>query len=66
MQYCLSIYSLSCKICYQIYKGKENTDRTLVYIGDKVSSASVGLELAMNEMLRMAKIVQKMITRTKK
>ncbi|HZK27825.1 MAG TPA: Na/Pi cotransporter family protein [Thermoclostridium sp.] len=50
----------------KIYKGKgEITDRTLVYIGDKVSSAAVGLELAMNEMLRMAKIVQKMITQTK-
>ena len=54
------------KFVTRIYKGKgELTDRTLVYIGDKVSSASVGLELAMNEMLRMAKIVQKMITRTK-
>lgn len=51
----------------RIYKGKkaELTDRVLVYISDKVSSPAVALNLAMQEMLRMGKIVQKMITCTK-
>lgn len=49
-----------------IYKGKgELTENTLVYISGKVSSPAVALNLAMNEMLRMGKIVQKMITGTK-
>jgi len=57
---------LLAKFVTQIYKGKgEFEDRALVYIGDKVSSPAVGLNLAMQEMLRMGKIVQKMIACTK-
>ena len=57
---------LLAKFVTQIYKGKgELEDRALVYIGDKVSSPAVGLNLAMQEMLRMGKIVQKMIACTK-
>jgi len=58
--------SLLAKLVTRIYKGKgEYEDRVLVYIGDKVSSPAVGLNLAMQEMLRMGKIVRNMITGTK-
>ncbi len=54
------------KLVITIYKGKGNlADKTLVYIGDKVSSPTIAMNLAMNEMLRMAKIAQKMVGRTK-
>ncbi|NLM10883.1 MAG: Na/Pi cotransporter family protein [Clostridiaceae bacterium] len=57
---------LLAKFVTRLYKGKgELSDRALVYISDKVSSPAVALNLAMQEMLRMGKIVQKMITSTK-
>ena len=43
----------------------KKTKKALVYISDKVSSPAVALNLAMQEMLRMGRIVQKMITKTK-
>jgi len=50
----------------RIYKGKGDfSDRVLVYISDRVSSPAVALDLAMREMLRMGRIVQKMISCTK-
>lgn len=57
---------LLAKFATRVYKGKgELSDRALVYISDKVSSPAVALNLAKNEMLRMGKIVQNMITSTK-
>lgn len=49
-----------------IYKGKETFDeKKLVYIGSKVPSPLIALDLAMKEMLRMGRIVQKMVDKTK-
>jgi len=51
----------------RIYRGQKGdiTDRVLVYISNKVSSPAVALDLAMREMLRMGRIVQKMLAYTK-
>lgn len=57
---------LLAKLVMNMYKGKgEENEKALVYISDKVSSPAVALNLAMQEMLRMGRIVQKMITKTK-
>ncbi|NLG88382.1 MAG: Na/Pi cotransporter family protein [Clostridiaceae bacterium] len=49
-----------------LYKGRDElTEKTLIYIGDKISSPTVAMEMAKKEMLRMAKIVQKMVNYTK-
>lgn len=57
---------LLAKLVTTIYKGKETPDeRTLVYIGNRSTSPTISLNLAMNEMLRMGKIVQKMVKFTK-
>lgn len=49
-----------------IVKGKESDqEKTLVYIGEKVSTPTISLDLAMKEMLRMGKIVRQMVDKTK-
>jgi phosphate:Na+ symporter len=54
------------KFITNIFKGREDiAERKLVYINNKASSTLVALDLAMNEMLRMGSIVQKMVTYTK-
>lgn len=49
-----------------IVKGKESDqEKTLVYIGEKVSTPTISLDLAMKEMLRMGRIVRQMVDKTK-
>jgi len=62
----LPLIPLFVKLVTSLYKGKgELTDKTLIYIGDKISSPTVAMEMAKKEMLRMAKIAQKMVIYTK-
>lgn len=62
----LPLIPLFVKLVTSLYKGKgELTDKTLIYIGDKISSPTVAMEMAKKEMLRMAKIAQKMVNHTK-
>jgi phosphate:Na+ symporter len=57
---------LLAKLVTAIIKGKEPiSEKTLVYIGSKVSSPTIALDMAMKEMLRMGRIVQKMVESTK-
>ena len=62
----LPLIPLLVKLVTSFYKGKDElTEKTLIYIGDKISSPTVAMEMVKKEMLRMGKIVQKMLSHTK-
>lgn len=56
---------LLAKLVTIIYRGKDSDEaKKLVYIGDKVATPMIALDLAMKEMLRMGRIVRQMVEKT--